>query len=62
MDRLSPRRHEVARLFASGFGYKAIARQLHISPATVRNHLSAVYQELAISNKAELVGMADTNT
>lgn len=58
IDQLSPRRYEVARLFSSGFGYKAIARQLHLSPATVRNHLTAIYQELSIASKAELVAAA----
>lgn len=59
MDQLSPRRYEVARLFSSGFSYKAIAKRLQISPATVRNHLSAIYQELSVSSRSELLAAGE---
>jgi len=53
-DRLSQREWDVACAFGRGMSYKEIARQFGIAPGTVRNHLSAVYGKLNISNKAEL--------
>jgi len=44
----------IANLAASGSTYKEIARQLSISPATVRNHLHSIYTKLGIRNKASL--------
>ena len=52
---LSERETEVAELYARGDTYKAIARNLDISPATVRKHLNAIYQKLRVSNKIELL-------
>ena len=58
LDSLSPRRYSIARLYASGQSHKEIAKQLNISPATVRNHLAACFRELAITSKAELTALA----
>lgn len=58
IDRLTPRQYEIAQMFCRGFSYKAIARQLGISPATVRNHVSAIYVELGITSKDELAASA----
>ena len=54
VDSLSRREHDIARRFADGHSHKEIARALDISPATVRNHLQAVYAKLKIRNKTEL--------
>lgn len=51
---LSPREHRVARLFARGLSYKEIARQLGLSPATVRTYLRDAYLRLGVKNKIEL--------
>lgn len=54
-DRLSQREWDVAAAFGHGMSHKQVARQLGIAPGTVRNHLSAIYEKLGVSNKAELV-------
>jgi DNA-binding CsgD family transcriptional regulator len=62
---LSPCEHAVAERFASGSSYKTIARQLDMSPYTVRNHIAHVYQKLGINNKASLASQvlaANTNS
>lgn len=53
--RLSPRELAIAREFSDGKSYKAIARDLDLAPATVRNVLQKVYRKLDIDNKAALV-------
>lgn len=57
VDSLSQREREVANCFATGSTHKEIAQILKLSPATVRNYLSAVYLKLGIGNKAELVNV-----
>lgn len=52
--RLSARELEVAQLFGAGASYKQIARQVSISPATVRNVVQNTYRKLKINNKAQL--------
>ena len=55
--RLTQRELMVARLFGQGESHKEIAQRLDISPATVRNFLSAAYRKLDISDKAELAAL-----
>lgn len=57
VDQLSRRELEVAQHFAKGLEFREIADQLNIAPATVRNHLQAIYATLAVSNKVELARM-----
>lgn len=47
-DRLTQRETEVLRLLAEGKTNKGIARALSLSPETVRNHTTALYQHLGI--------------
>lgn len=54
IDGLSSREYDVAALFAKGADYRAIADSLHISPATVRNHLRNIYTKLGTTTKIEL--------
>lgn len=54
VDGLSKRELEVATHFSTGHTYKEIAREVELSPATVRNHLSSIYLKLGVDNKAEL--------
>lgn len=54
MDSLTPREIDIARRFGLGLSYQEIAGELHIAPATVRNHLSNIYGKLGVSNKVEL--------
>jgi len=53
---LSPRERRVAHLFATGLTYKEIARELKLSPATVRTYLRKAYERLGVSNKMQLSG------
>lgn len=54
MDSLTPREIDIARRFGLGLNYQEIAAELHIAPATVRNHLANIYGKLGVSNKVEL--------
>lgn len=54
VDQLSPRELEVARRFGQGVDFRKIADELNIAPATVRNHLQAIYATLGVSNKVEM--------
>lgn len=54
LDKLSPREREIAKRYALGDTYAAIATALDLSPATVRNHIAHCYRKLAVNNKAEL--------
>lgn len=44
----------MARHFGQGMDHRKIADELHIAPATVRNHLQAIYAKLGVSNKVEM--------
>ena len=54
VDALTPRELMIARDVSSGMTHKEIARHLHIAPATVRNHLSAIHERAQARNNAEL--------
>lgn len=54
-DRLTPREHTVAKLVAKGDTYKEIARLLNRAPATVRNHIQAIYEKLNVNHVAGLI-------
>ena len=53
--KLSGRELTIAERYAEGETYKEIAGKLHIAPATVRNHLAAIYRKLEVKNKPELI-------
>lgn len=53
-DRLSVRERQIAGFFARGATYKAIAKELSLSPATVRNHLQNLYGKLGVTQRDEL--------
>ncbi len=52
---LSTREDQIARLYVDGLSYKEIARDLEISPATVRTHLNTIYRKLEVSSRIELL-------
>jgi DNA-binding CsgD family transcriptional regulator len=52
---LSERQTDVIRRFAQGQRVPSIARDLFLSPSTVRNHLSAIYRKLGVSSQFELM-------
>lgn len=51
LDQLSERQLRIARLTADGLSHKEIARQMELSPKTVRNYQTHIYQKLEVSNK-----------
>ncbi|MBQ0931163.1 helix-turn-helix transcriptional regulator [Ideonella alba] len=51
---LPPRELGVALLYAHGHTHKQIARELGLSPSTVRTYLRDAYQRLGVSTKAAL--------
>lgn len=51
---LSRREREVAVAYATGEGYKSIARSLGLAPATVRSHLLTIFRKLGVHNKIEM--------
>ncbi len=55
---LSDRELEVLRLIASGQDNARIAAQLHISPKTVKNHISNILMKLQIENRIQAAVLA----
>jgi DNA-binding NarL/FixJ family response regulator len=52
---LSEHELRVLKEVAAGLSNKQIARRLGISPSTVRNHLSRVFNKLGVSNRTGAV-------
>jgi len=50
---LSDRENEVLRLIANGKDNAEIAQELHISPKTVKNHISNILMKLQIDNRIQ---------
>jgi DNA-binding NarL/FixJ family response regulator len=58
LDRhLSQREREIFRHAATGLGNKNIARQLAIGEATVKAHLTSIFQKLGVRGRAELAAL-----
>lgn len=55
LDELSPREREVLSHLGAGERVPAIARSLHISPHTVRNHLKAIYRKVGVQTQNDLI-------
>lgn len=51
---LSAREAAAAKLYGAGMSTKEIARQMAVSPNTVRNFIQRVYKKLAVNDKAAL--------
>lgn len=52
---LSPREFETLQFLSEGLSNKAIARKLDISDLTVRQYVSNILNELAVSNRAQAI-------
>ncbi|MEM9062022.1 MAG: LuxR C-terminal-related transcriptional regulator [Pseudomonadota bacterium] len=61
-EALSKREEEVAAAYAKGGSYKEIARELGISPQTVRSYLSTIYRKLGVSSKLALAQLLAPET
>jgi len=52
---LTPREREILALIARGHANPAIARQLFLSPKTVRNHITSIFAKLQVQTRAEAI-------
>jgi two-component system nitrate/nitrite response regulator NarL len=52
---LTPREAQIIRLAAEGCSNAEIARQMHLSTATVKTHLQNVFEKLEVSDRAAAV-------
>jgi PAS domain S-box-containing protein len=55
---LTRREIEILRLMSSGANTKLMAERLHVSPATVRNHVQNVFGKLGVHSRLEAVAYA----
>ena len=58
---LTRREIEILRLIASGANTKTMADRLHVSPATVRNHVQNILGKLEVHSRLEAVAYATSN-
>ena len=56
-DVLTARERQVAYAYAEGASYTEIAEVLEIAPATVRRHLTNLYDKRAISHRVDLISL-----
>ncbi len=61
LSNLSPGEQAVARRFAAGLSAKEIARELGVSPNTVRSQLTSLYAKLDVHDKAALAQLFIAN-
>jgi PAS domain S-box-containing protein len=57
-ETLSRRELEVLRLMTEGLNTKATAERLHVSGATVRNHVQNIFTKLGVHSRLEAVAFA----
>ncbi|MEJ2411974.1 MAG: response regulator transcription factor, partial [Anaerolineales bacterium] len=60
VEPLSEREIEVLELMADGLTYQDIAKQLFISPNTVKTHSRNIYAKLDVGNRTLAIGKART--
>ena len=53
-DRLTKREQEISKLILQGHSSKSLAREINISPYTVKVHRKNIYERLEINTQAEL--------
>ena len=58
---LTPRQSEVLRLLARGYSTSQIARELHLSPETVRNHVRHLLRAPGVHTRLEAVAVTRGN-
>jgi DNA-binding NarL/FixJ family response regulator len=55
---LTPRELEILRLMGTGANTRAVSEQLHVSPATVRNHVQSILTKLEVHSRLAAVAYA----
>lgn len=55
---LTPRQHEILRMLERGLSTDQIARELHLSTETVRNHVRRLLRALGVHSRLEAVALA----
>ena len=60
--RITPREKEIIELVLRGDNNKAIGKTLFISPKTVENHITSIYQKMAVNNRVQLAQMIFNNS
>lgn len=58
VPRLTPRESEVLPLLAQGYSNKEIAKNLGVSPDTIKDHLARLYAKLDAGDRTEAVSRA----
>lgn len=56
---LTDREHEIVVRLAGGQRVSTIARELFLSPSTVRNHLTGVYRKFGVASQTELIELIE---
>ena len=60
--RITPREKEIIELVLKGDNNKAIGETLFISPKTVENHITSIYQKMSVNSRVQLVQMIFNNS
>jgi DNA-binding NarL/FixJ family response regulator len=63
IDLLTPRERKIIRSMTAHAGASGseVAKSIHISESTLRNHLTSIYSKLELSNRLELWDYAHKN-
>jgi len=57
-DMLNSRQIEVLKMVADGLSYKEVGARLHLSPRTVKYHMSEIMNRLHLENRAQVLAHA----
>jgi DNA-binding NarL/FixJ family response regulator len=57
-SKITKRELDVLRLIAKGFSNTEIARKLHLSEGTIRNHVSAIFTKLQVNDRTQAAILA----
>ncbi|MET0237796.1 MAG: response regulator transcription factor, partial [Kibdelosporangium sp.] len=55
---LNQQQQKILEYVVAGLDNTAIARRVHLSPKTVRNNVSQIFQKLSVKDRAELIALA----
>ncbi len=58
LSRLTPRQLDVLKSMADGQANKQIAGNLNISVGTVKTHITAIFEELSVTNRTQAINAA----